>query len=328
MDHELLAAYLAGACSEAEKKSVEAWRQANPENEREFGRYQLLWEASRGRAADFEPDMDRAWQRIRPARELPAANRQRSLFTWMRRVAAVLLLGLLLGAGWYAYRLTQKPAPAWVEHHTKASRQQRLQLADGSVVWLNANSTLRYQQAFTDSLREVFLMGEAFFEVARNPAKPFLVHTQRATTRVLGTSFLVRGYAGEAAVAVTVVTGKVALANQSNAPAVTLVPGERGMVRRNANRVEKSVNRDPNFLAWKTRTLSFRNTPLREVLPTLERYFGVTFRTDAPSLLNCRFTGSFKEPTLAEVLQVFAYGRDIAYRREGQVYRLSGKGCQ
>jgi hypothetical protein len=63
------------------------------------------------------------------------------------------------------------------------------------------------------------------------------------------------------------------------------------------------------------------------VLPTLEGYFGVTFRTDDPALLDCRFTGSFKEPTLAEVLQVFAYGRDIAYRQEGRVYQLSGKGC-
>jgi ferric-dicitrate binding protein FerR (iron transport regulator) len=326
MDHELLAAYLAGATSEAEKSAVEAWRQASPANEREFGRYQALWEASRGRAAEYEPDMDRAWRRIQPARELSAAPRSGKFIPWVRRMAAVLLVGLLLGAGWYAYRMSRRPELTWVERHTPGEQRQRLQLADGSVVWLNANSTLRYPQAFTDSVREVHLAGEAFFEVARDPAKPFLIHTGPTTTRVLGTSFSVRGYAGE--VAVTVVTGKVALTNRSDALAVTLTPGERGVVRRNANRVEKSPNRDPNFLAWKTRTLTFRNTPLREVLPTLERYFGVTFRTDEPTLLDCRFTGSFREPTLAEVLQVFAYGRDIAYRQAGRVYRLSGKGCR
>ncbi len=325
MDPELLAAYLAGACSETEKEAVEAWRHARPENEREFRRYQLLWEASRGRAADYEPDMERAWQRIQPAREGAVAEQQENPFTWLRRVAAVLLVGLLVGVGWYAFRVNEPPSLTWVERHTPGGQRQRLQLADGSVVWLNANSTLRYPQAFGGALREVHLAGEAFFEVASNPDKPFLIHAGRTTTRVLGTSFAVRGYPGE--VAVTVVTGKVAFANAPDAPAVTLTPGERGVVRRNAGRVEKSVNPDPNFLAWKTRTLTFRNAPLRQVLPTLEGYFGVTFRTDDPALLDCHFTGSFKEPTLAEVLQVFAYGRDIAYRQEGRVYQLSGKGC-
>ena len=134
-----------------------------------------------------------------------------------------MLAGLLLAAGVYTYSLVRKPAIAWVEKHTRPGEQRRLQLADGSVVWLNAGSRLRYPAAFARPQREVFLEGEAFFEVARDPKKPFLIHAGQSTTRVLGTSFSVRSYAREPAVVVVVVT--VAFSAGQTGQTVTLRPG-------------------------------------------------------------------------------------------------------
>ncbi|CAA9310566.1 MAG: Putative anti-sigma factor [uncultured Cytophagales bacterium] len=328
MDDQLVAAYLAGECTGAEKNAVETWRAASAGNAQAFERYRLLWEASRGREEDFEPDMQRAWQRLNPAPVLAKTHRKPGWFAWPGRVAAALLAGLLLAAGVYTYRLVREPAVAWVEKHTRPGEQRRLPLADGSVVWLNAGSRLRYPAAFTRPQREVFLEGEAFFEVARNEKKPFLIHAGGSTTRVLGTSFSVRSYAREPAVAVVVVTGKVAFSAGQTGQTVTLTPGEQGILRKKGNRLRERVHGDPNLLAWKTGTLTFRDAPLGQVLPTLEGYFGVRVRAAHPDLLNCRFTGVFRKPTLEEVLRVFAVGGDIAYRREGKHYLLSGNGCR
>ncbi len=330
MDHELLAACLAGECSKQEQQAVEAWRRESPEHEQEFLRYQLLWEASRARPENYEPDMQRAWQRIQPMPELvpEPVIQQSGLFTWLRRVAAVLLAGLLLGVGVYTYQRIQQPAVTWVAHTTPAGQQRRLLLADGTAVWLNANSKLQYPEHFTGRQREVYLEGEAFFEVARDAGKPFLIHSQQSIIRVLGTSFSVRGYTGEKAVAVTVVTGKVAFSDEQTRQAVTLTPGEQGILSKPAKRIQKAVNPDPNFLAWKTRILTFRNMPLRQVLPTLEQYFGVTITATNEQLLHCRFTGTFRQPGLEEILRVFTYGKNITYRQRGSAYLLSGTGCQ
>ncbi len=330
MDYQLIAAYLAGECSETEKRAVENWRKASVDNEQEFERYQLLWEASQTDYEDFEPDMQRAWQRLNPE-PLPVLgekHQKTEWFTWPRRIAAVFLVGLLLAASMYTYQLIQKPALVWVENHTLPGEQRRLSLADGSVVWLNSNSKLRYPSSFTGPGREVFLEGEAFFEVVRDVNNPFLIHTQQSTTKVLGTSFTVRSYVAEETVAVVVVTGKVAFSAGQTKQTVTLTPGEQGILRKKANYIQELVNQDPNFLAWKTKVLTFQNTPLRQVLPTLEKYFGVKVRAADPDLLNCRFTGVFQKPTLEEVLKVFAIGRDITYQQRGNYYLLSGNGCQ
>lgn len=298
---------------------VTRWIAASPENKEQFQRYQQLWKASRWNYESYEPDMIRAWQRIKPVTEAPAVergiHRQQPIFTWLRGVAAVLLIGLLLGAGVYVYQQRSSPTIAWTVTATAKGQKSSVQLADGTVVWLNANSRLRYPNTFEKEQREVFLEGEAFFEVAKDAHKPFLIHTGQTVTRALGTSFDVRGYVAEGAVQVVVVTGRVAFSNRNKqAEAVILTPGEKAVWNTKAQQITQSTNGNPNFLAWKTGRLAFRNTPLREVLPTLEQYYGVRIQAQTPALLNCRFTGTFQEAPLERVLEVFAYGSGITYQ--------------
>jgi transmembrane sensor len=328
MNYEIVAAYLAGECTEAEKREVNQWMAASPENAQEFQRYQTLWKSSRQPHEGFEPDMKKAWERIRPAEEAIAKRSlQPSVFAWLSRIAAILLVGFLLAAGLYWYRQSAVSRMAWTESVTGEGQKTRLQLTDGTVIWLNAASRLRFPKTFTGTTREVYLEGEAFFEVAKDTTQPFLIHTGPTVTRVLGTAFDVKGYAG-ASVEVAVVEGKVSFAQRDQQEGiVVLTPGEKAMWSPKGRQITESTNSNPNFLAWKTGRLLFRDAPLREVLPVLEQHFGVDIQAQNPALLHCRLTGTFEQARLEQILEVFAYGSGITHEKKNDTYVLDGKGC-
>jgi ferric-dicitrate binding protein FerR (iron transport regulator) len=203
-------------------------------------------------------------------------------------------------------------------------------LPDGSKVWLNGASTIRYARQFeTATNREVWLEGEAYFEVYHNPQQPFLVHSTGAVTQVLGTSFNVRGYPEEATVEVGVLSGKVNVA-AANEPSenLLLVPGHGAVFNKKNLTLQKMEIADPNLLAWKTHTLIFENAPLRIVVNSLERYFNVNIELINPGLADCRFKGRFTQAKLQEILEVMEVSMSISTQHIGNQYNISGKGCK
>ncbi len=115
------------------------------------------------------------------------------------RAAAVLVIAL--GLGYSLFSLFRTPMS---ETSTEANVQSELKLPDGSHVWVHSSSRLRYPSAFAADQREVFLEGEAYFEITKDPARPFIVHTHETTTKVVGTSFDLRNYGKEEHVELTV----------------------------------------------------------------------------------------------------------------------------
>ena len=149
-------------------------------------------------------------------------------------------------------------------------------LSDGSVVALNRGSKLLFPKKFKGDIREVTIVGEAFFDVVPNPEKPFIINAGNAQVKVLGTSFNVCAYPGSETVEVIVETGKVQVINtQTDLPAenreVFLTPGEKGTFYTENHLLEKTMNLDPNFLAWKTQSLVFTKVPLIDVVKSLEK---------------------------------------------------------
>jgi ferric-dicitrate binding protein FerR (iron transport regulator) len=336
MNYETVAAYLAGECNEAEMQEIDSWRQANLRNEQDFQRWKRLWQASQRDIQDFKPDVAKAWQKVNlkeaPIISLPTAEqspkiKERHLFTWFRNIAAILLL--TAGLGWGVWKMSM-PDLKWIEKTSVKAAKQEILLADGTHIWLNALSKIHYPERFNSDTREVFLEGEAYFEVAENPEKPFLVHSQGSLIQVLGTTFTVRSYAAEPTVEVNLLSGKVSFSLENTQPGqkVILLPGQKAILNKASQLITVSGNDNQNFLAWKTGKLAFQDVALREALQTLEAYYQVDFTVADSLLLNCRFTGSFDKAPLEDVLQVFAFGSDISYRKQGNQYVLSGKGCQ
>jgi ferric-dicitrate binding protein FerR (iron transport regulator) len=343
---ELLAKHLAGEASAREQAELHQWLTATPSRLRLLTDATRAWERGGHVAEVFtEADVEPAWQRFRVAAGLSAAplavtppapaeteGRVVPLWgqsqTWLRVAAAVLLL-----VGFWAVARTFL-APRRADTVTVAAGPQRqlTTLPDGSRVWVNRNSTLTYAADFNQETRLVKLQGEAFFEVTKNPNRPFTVLAGDTRTRVLGTSFNVRAYATEDSVEVAVVTGRVAFSPDrhkvSVQDSVLLTPGLRGVIRRNAPAVaEQRRITDPNFRAWQQDELVFDNQPLGQVAATLSRYYGTPVALSRPELANCRFTGTFHQAELPQVLRVVSLSANLSVTQSTDGYTLDGPGC-
>lgn len=157
---------------------------------------------------------------------------------------------------------------------TPKGRQFGLVLPDGSRVWLNAASSLKYPTAFTGKERVVELTGEAYFEVARNAAQPFRVSVQgRAAVEVLGTHFNVNAYENEAVIKATLLQGSIRLRGEDAVP-VILKPGQQGVLQRGAPVLVQSADVD-KAMAWKNGIFNFNDASLQEVMRQLERWYNI-----------------------------------------------------
>jgi transmembrane sensor len=153
-------------------------------------------------------------------------------------------------------------------------RRADVLLADGSRVWLNSGSRLVYPNAFKGSKREVYLQGEAFFEVSHNKKQPFHVYVKDVDVKVLGTSFNVRAYPDEKNLKTTLVTGSVELSAEQNKNVARLAPGRMAIYEKGSQFNIHNVNTEIQT-SWKSGYLYLRNEPLQNLLKTLERYYNV-----------------------------------------------------
>ncbi|MDO7854060.1 FecR family protein [Hymenobacter convexus] len=368
----LLARHLAAEATASERADLRAWVQADPTHLQILTTVTRAWE----RAAEAAPapvlfspaDVEAAWQRFRPlmaaatypapatepvtaAPAAPAAQpaaeplappAARPIWPLQRRAAArrwqlVASLALLLGVGFVLARTWLfKPQQHMVSYASADGRRQ-IRLPDGSTVWLNAHSRLRYTGAGpapAHGLRAVQLTGEAYFEVQHNADRPFIVSTATARVRVTGTAFNVRAYAAEDSVEVSVTHGRVWLTHLSAADSVQLTAGTRAALHaadapgRIAARLQSQPAADPNFRAWQTDTLRFADVPVAQVARTLQANFGTAVQLSTPGLGQCRFTGTFPHPQPAQVLAVLAAATASQLADDGHGgYLLQGAGC-
>lgn len=158
---------------------------------------------------------------------------------------------------------------------TPRKGQYKMTLPDGTKVWLNAESSLKYPTQFTENERVVELTGEGYFEVAHNAKKPFIVNARHQKLKVLGTKFNINSYENETAIQTTLVSGKVELTNSQNNTPVILKPGQQGELFSLSsvflvNNVDTEV-----FTAWTRNDFQFTGIPLKEVFKQLERWYDI-----------------------------------------------------
>jgi transmembrane sensor len=258
---------------------------------------------------------------------------QRPLTFWreptLRWAAAAMLVLGGVGAGWWLpqHTFTQvakttTSAPKWVRRTNTKLPQETIHLADGSLVTLYAGSSLKYQEGVASKRREVYLVGQAFFKVAKNPARPFLVYTDKLVTTVLGTSFLVTAYTDKKS-RVSVREGRVSVQAREGAelsatpahPAATgvlLLPNQQVTYATGKEHLRKALVEKPMPLT--SQLLSFKNKPVMEVLTALEHAYGVNIVYDPLRLSNCTITISFSDESLFEQLDVLCKALNGKYR--------------
>ena len=166
----------------------------------------------------------------------------------------------------------------------------KLLLSDGTEVWLNATTKLRFPFSFDGNSREVYLEGEAFFTVAQNAAKPFIVHTEKSDIRVLGTTFNVSAYKNST-ISTSLISG--AVASKTGKTEVVLKPGQVAILKNDKFDVKKFD--EDEVLAWMRGIYIFHNTSLKEIAGVIERWYGVKVVFDNPALEGKKFTGGLEK---------------------------------
>jgi len=176
-------------------------------------------------------------------------------------------------------------------------------LPDGSVVSLHAGSKLTYPEEFASNTRNVELDGEAYFKVAHDKTKPFIVASGEARVEVLGTEFNVNTKSPAGNMEVVLTTGKVSVYyTEKPKDNVLLLPGEKAELITDQKFIRKSANSDANYMAWKTRVLVFNNETLGQVLKTLQNVYQTPVMLSDQKLSDFRVTASFNEQSLESVL--------------------------
>lgn len=263
---------------------------------------------------------------------------------WAAAASIFLILGL--GYKWaiksaategeYSQLISQAKTPLKEIINTTTTSNLVVSMPDGSKAILKPNSRLSYNQSFTGSIREVYLSGEAFFDVKKNPKKPFLVYANGLTTKVLGTSFWVKAYEKDKQVTVLVKTGRVSVfahkIAQSSDPeieGVVLTPNQRVVFGKETERLTRTLIEKPTLIlsSQELRQFSFNNAPVTRIFSALEKAYGVDIVFDEEVMTNCFLTTSLTNETLFEKLDIICEGIEASYKVVDAQVIITSKGC-
>ncbi|MCD0487933.1 FecR domain-containing protein [Pedobacter sp. MC2016-14] len=232
---------------------------------------------------------------------------------WYLGLAATLLVALSAGLMFYKMALPVKEKPQYVFLSTTSGQHKMVTLSDGTKVLLNNSSAIKFSTKFLKSKREVYLNGEAFFEVVHDQHRPFIVHTGRMNVHVLGTSFNVKSYHSDANASVAVVTGKVGVNGVNKSGSHFLLPGEK--IKYGANGAFlKSNTAIQEILGWQKGTLQFQQEEIRDIVQELQRWYNIRLSCSDPGLLEKRVTASFDRKKLQEVMEILSNTAGFKYR--------------
>jgi len=318
---ELLAKTLAGEATAEERALVDTWLAEDKTRRKAFEQAKKIFETS-GKMETPNADVDAAWEKVREQmRRGKAVPLHRSVFF---RAAASFVLVLGLSAVLY-FRSRERGQEITYAQVSLSAGDSLLRdtLSDGSRITLNAGGTLQGAKDFGAAERRVRLQGEAAFEVTHMPQRPFIVETgSKASVRVLGTSFNVRADK-DGDVEVLVTTGRVSL--RAGNDSLILLPGELGHFYASSGTLEKATNADPNYEAWKTHRLIFKDTELEKVVEVLSKFYRREIRLGSGQIGEMRLTATFENESLDRVLEVISATLDIRVVQNAQGLTLENK---
>jgi len=313
---DLFDRYLKGEAAPDEIERVEAWlnHYQNP-----FSEWQQMNKTRRDKW--LEGLFDDIKTTIGDEKVIPMRPR-RMLWRAIAAIAAMLVLGLGVYLEWP--RQTEFTAL-----NVKANQKSQVVLADGSKIWVNSLSTLRYPTSFDSNTREVYLSGEAFFDIKHDATKPFIIHTGKILTTVLGTAFNIREDKTLHTVVVTVTRGKVSVANGSHLLGV-ITPNQQISFNTNSQKEQTQTNVNVDkAVAWQQNSISFNDITFADAAAQLEQRFKVKISFANNKVKNCRFTGSaLREEKLDQILKVMCTFNNATYqtKADGSIV-IDGPGC-
>ena len=316
---ERLAKYLAGECTPGEQAEVERWLAESPVHQKYLDELKWLWTHSAGgrttppREVDTEKALQQVKNRLRMPGTSPVLHIQKGF--WLR-VAAVFVLAAAAVYWW-----TQWDAPAPVRIATAGTALTDT-LSDGTVLQLAQQSGITLAKGFNGRERRLRLQGEAFFQVAHDTTRPFIVEVQDMEVQVVGTAFSVDNAAEPGKVTVTVTEGKVRVSRKDQS--LLLGPGEQAVYDRAAGSLTRST---PAPEQSGSRLFRFDATPLETVVSQVNRAYGTNIILKNKKLEQCRLTATYNNLSFDRILELIADSFSLKIVKTEEGYALEGEGC-
>jgi transmembrane sensor len=314
---DLIIKFFAGEISDDEITQLKAWLEIDPENRRIFDEENELWQGTK--LEHYGPDS--AWINI--SSRLGLGKRKIETVKIISRVnfrimVAAASLTLVVAIASFSLLMKEKQtyrlmATVSSRVETNEGEKARLSLADSTEIILNAGSSIEYDRSYNIKNRKVKLTGEAYFEVATHPEKPFIVELDRMNIAAYGTIFNIFSFSNEDRIETTLVEGAIEVAIPGE-KIIKLKPGQQVVYFRSTKKAVVQNVSSETYISWKENKLRFDDTPFEEVLRRIGRKYNVNFEISNSELLELKYTATFIDETVEEVMQMLSTVSPINYK--------------
>lgn len=314
-----------------------AWSKKHPEKQEMLLRAKelsksLVWKNKYSMAQqDYEKMLDNLilfnskWEHEQEIKRINSTREPGRHKWWFAAAASLLLLGFLLFSYFESGEGVKNNSPEviWITKAATKGVKKIVHLPDGSEIILNSASEIRYPSSF-EKERTVELHGQAFFEVVKNPDKPFTVLSGELKTTVLGTSFDVSAYPEDEEFHVAVVTGKVQV-DTENGVSTTIIPNEATFYDTERQSLTKGSYDYNHLIGWKERILKFQEEPYSRVFERLSRWYNVSFDFEDEAIFPGKYSGEFRNESLENVLKGMQYSLGFDYKINDRNVKINQK---
>lgn len=331
--HSLIARLLTGEASEKDKQRLEKMIDDGQFNDLDLEQIKSAWDQPvfselEIKIINQEEIREKVWQQSINSR-MPVRKeklRQLSSALLMKVAATVAIFAVALFSIYsYLQNETDKPVEVkWVLKENPAGQKSRIFLPDGSIVWLNAASSLEYIENFSDSNRYIILEGEAYFEVERDAKRPFIVDCRQIVTTALGTKFNINGF-NENAVNVSLLHGSVIVNSEQlkNDDSKTLNPGEYSVFSNGGINLENGDFIPEDITAWKEGILIFNDANFDEIKEKLKIWYGTEIIINSSTKYHKHFNGRFNNENLQNILESLSFAYDFEYQLKNKTVTIN-----
>lgn len=301
--------------TEEEFMQLEQWKKIQKNTEL-FEEIELLWKSIQNSCMAYTPDKEYYWKKI--SQHINAGkdeeisittNTQWNFKRFYKYIAAACII-ILMGTSFYIGSNMQQ-ADNFKQEYASLSGKSKIILPDGSLVWLNAHSSLSYDDRFLREKRMVKLSGEAYFDIVHNENRPFVVNTEGVDVEVHGTKFNVESYKGDDYVQVSLQEGAVAIHTTNEN--VLLKPGEAGTYNKQSKKMIIAQSDIGFTISWAQDKLVFDNRPLEDICRFLAKWYHVKIEVHPSLLVQCNYTFTLRNEPLEEILRLMSKIHPLKY---------------
>ncbi len=315
--YHVLAKHFSDETTAIEEEQVLQFKKENPI---EYNALKKFWESDSKTIEVVDFNTKKALKKIQKELNNKQKRKVIPLFHSYKRMAAaviLLIVGFTIGYKLINNNFNSETTVNMIVNtdHT----QQKVLLADSSIVWLNKNATLSYKKKFDETKREVTLTGEGFFQVTKDKTRPFIVKVNTAEVTVLGTSFNIKEDSIQTSI--TVNTGKVNVRSNVLDKSVVVTPEYTAQINKTELKHFKTKNK--NYLAWKTGIFEFDNTPFDQVIKDLNTYYETKLEMENNrNLPPCYLKAKFNNQKITEIIEIIKLICNVEIKKENNSYKI------